>query len=137
MPTTLSELIPIDHVPTSFGVFKPVGWVMVGLPDAEQAVTLAVALQGAGWPSSEVLHFVPCETESQLQAMADKSSGLAGFGSEITLLRRYVQLTHEGVRWLLVKVVDKAQAAEAAELARHCAARLAVHYRALTVEELI
>ena len=137
MPTTLSEVVPIDKVPTAFGVFKPVGWMMVGLPGAEQAVTLALALHGAGWPSSTVLHFVPSETEAELQALIDKASAMAGFGSEIALLRRYVRLTHAGVRWLMVKVDGSAAASEAAKLARRCDALLAVHYRLLTVEELI
>ena len=137
MPTTLSEVVPIDKVPTAFGGFKPVGWVMVGLPDAEQAVTMALALHGAGWASSAVLHFAPSETEAELQALVDNAGVLAGFGSEIALLRRYVRLTQEGVRWLLVKVGGSTAASEAAVMARRCNALLAVHYRLLTVEELI
>ena len=69
--------------------------------------------------------------------MVDSSGTLAGFGDEITLLRRYLSLTEAGYRWLLVKADDTEQATAAAEIGRVCGATLAVYYRTLTVEELI
>ncbi len=133
----MSDIASIETVPTSFGVFKPVGWLMVGLPNQAKADELVTALQGAGWPSTAVLHFTPRESLSELEAMVDNAGAMAGFGYEITLLRRYVTLTKEGHRWLLVKVDGVEHAAAAAEVARRCDATLAVHYRTLTVEELI
>ena len=133
----MSDIASVEQVPTSFGVFKPVGWLMVGLPTQADADALVGALQGAGWASAAVLHFTPRETLPELEAMVENAGGMAGFGYEITLLRRYVALTREGCRWLLVKVDDSAHAAAAADLARACGATLAVHYRRLTVEELI
>jgi hypothetical protein len=69
--------------------------------------------------------------------MADEAGGIAGFGYEITLLRRYVELSRQGYRWLLVKVDSTEQAAIAAGIAQTCGATLAVYYRTLTVEDLI
>lgn len=126
-----------DDLPTSFGVFKPVGHVMVGLPVQAQLDALAARLQGAGWPPSALRQFAPRESASELRAMVDKAGALAGFGYEITLLRRYLALTESGVCWLLVRAEDTAQAGQVADAARACGATLAVHYRALTVEELI
>jgi hypothetical protein len=74
---------------------------------------------------------------AELRTMVDNAGALAGFGCEITLLRRYLTLTEEGYRWLLVKVDDIQQAAAAADVARGCGATLAVHYGTQTVEELI
>jgi nucleotide-binding universal stress UspA family protein len=133
----VNQTVDVDRVPTSFGVFKPVGWVMVGVPTQAQADALALALGRDGSPSTAVLHFTPSETEAELQAMADDAGGLAGFGYEITLLRRYVELSRQGYRWLLVKVDGTEQAAIAAGIAQSCGATLAVHYRTLTVEDLI
>ena len=65
-----SATVSVDGLPTSFGVFKPAGYGMMGLPTQRQ---------------SEVL---------------------AGFGSGVTLLRRYPALAKSGYRWLLVKVDD-------------------------------
>lgn len=131
------DAMAVDGAPTSFGVFKPVGYVMMGLPTQSQSEALVVALQGAGWQGSAVLHFTPRESTSELEAMVDNASALAGFGYELTLLRRYLALSKEGYRWLLVKVDDSQHAAAAAKLARGCGATLAIHYRTFTVEELI
>jgi hypothetical protein len=133
----LHDTVAVERVPTSFGVFKPVGWVMVGVPTPAQADALALALGGPGAPSTAVLHFTPSETEAELQAMADHAGGMAGFGYEITLLRRYVALSQQGYRWLLVKVDGAESAAIAAGIAQTCGATLAVYYRTLTVEDLI
>jgi len=133
----MSDITSVEQLPTSFGVFKPVGWLMVGLPTQADADALVIALQGAGWAGAQVLHFTPSETLPELEAMVENAGSMAGFGYEITLLRRYVALTREGFRWLLVKVDAAARAVAAADLARACGATLAVHYRLLTVEELI
>ena len=82
-----------DGLQTSFGVFKPVGHVMVGLPSQTQADALVVALHGTGWPGARVRQFSPRESVAELQAMLDKAGPLSDFGYEIVLLRRYLSLT--------------------------------------------
>jgi hypothetical protein len=127
----------LEDQPTSFGVFKPIGWVMVGVPALAQALALEKALLQAGWPAEEVLHFRPGESVDELQALVDDAGALAGFGYEITMLRRYLALARQGYQWLLVKAQDSDQAAAAARLAAAGGATLAVHYRRLVVEDLI
>jgi len=131
------ETLTSENVPTSFGVFKPVGCVMMGLPTQGQVDALVAALQGAAWTPAMLHQFTPRESVAELAALVDQAGPMAGFGYEITLLRRYLALAQEGYRWLLVKVSDADQAAVAAEVARACGAGLAVYYRRLTVEELI
>ncbi len=133
----MSDTTSLDDVPTSFGVFKPVGWVMVGLPLIAQAEALVSALHDAGWPGAKVLHFDSGESAEELDTMVEDAGAMSGFGYEITLLRRYAALAREGCRWLLVKADDREQAARAGEVARLCGATLAVYYRTLTIEELI
>lgn len=133
----MSELVSVEQVPTSFGVFKPVGWLMIGLPTQASADALPMLFQARGWSDAAVLHFQPRESLAELEAMVEDAGSMAGFGYEITLLRRYVALAKQGYRWLLVKVSGVEDAASAAEIARSGGATLAVHYRALTVEELI
>ncbi|MFN0182982.1 MAG: hypothetical protein ACKVQR_04100 [Aquabacterium sp.] len=135
--TELIHAAEAAELPTSFGVFKPVGHVMTGLQAQGQMDALVSALHAAGWPAASVRQFSPRESLSQLRAMVDNTGPLANFGYEITLLRRYVALTEEGYLWLLVKVEDSEHAAQAAALARACGATVAVHYRTLTVEDLI
>lgn len=127
-----------DHlVPTTFGAFKPVGWIMVGLPTQAQADALAATLAAAGWPADTVQHFAARESREELDAMVERAGPLAGFGHEIVLLRRYVTLAHQGYRWLLLKADGTEHAQAAADTARAAGATLAVHYRLLSVEELI
>ena len=134
---TLSGTMAADSLPTSFGTFKPVGHVMMGLPTQAQVDALATALHASGWARAGVLHFTPKEEVHELQALVDNAGAMAGFGYEITLLRRYLDLAKLGYRWLLVKVDDADHAAAACEIARTSGATLAVYYRLLTVEELI
>jgi hypothetical protein len=133
----LIDAADAEALPASFGVFKPVGHVMMGLPTQAQVDALVAALHGAGWPGANVRQFSPRESVSELRAMVDKAGPMAGFGYEIALLRRYLSLTLEGYRWLLVKADNSEAATAAAKLARDCGATLAVHYRTLMVEELI
>lgn len=139
----LPELPDSDHalnaanLPTSFGLFKPVGHVMVGLPTQKHIDKLVASLLGAGWTDGAVLHFTPRESAAELETMVDNAGAMAGFGYEITMLRRYLALAQQGYRWLLVKVNDSEHAATVAASARSCGAVLAVHYRRFTVEELL
>jgi hypothetical protein len=124
-------------LPTSHGVFKPVGHVMIGLPTQAQANTLVAALHGAGWSGSDVRQFSPVESGAEFRAMFDNAGPLASLGYEITLLQRYIDLTEAGYRWLLVHAEEGERAMQAAEAAKQCGATQAVYYRALIVEELI
>lgn len=134
----MSDKISKDHLPTSFGAFNPVGHLMVGVPPPAQAAdALADALCQAGWARDAVVHFTPSESIAEFEEMTQNPSLLAGFGYEITLLRRYLALARQGCRWLLVKVDDTDHAARAADIALDHGATLAVHYRSLIVEELI
>ena len=136
-PDPVPTTIEADSVPTSFGVFKPVGYLMVGVPTQPQTDSLEAALHAAGWPANEVQYFTPRESVAELAAMVDNAGAMAGFGYEITLLRRYLTLAEQGYRWLLVKVDDSEHASSAAETARQHGAVLAVYYRRFTVEDLI
>jgi hypothetical protein len=132
-----SGTLSAEAVPTSFGAFKPVGHLMLGLPTQAQCDALQEALLGAGWPRDEVRNFAPGESVAQLEAMVDNSGTVAGFGYEINLLRRYLALAREGCVWLLVKVADLEHAQAATELARARGALIAVYYRTLTIEDLL
>ncbi|MCV2352028.1 hypothetical protein [Paucibacter sp. Y2R2-4] len=126
-----------EALETSFGVFNPVGHVMTGAQTQDQIDALIQALHRAGWSPSALRQFSPHESRAEFQAMVDKAGPLAGFGYEITLLRRYLAMTEEGYRWLLVKAKNIEHAAEAAKVAGACGASLAIYYRLFTVEELV
>lgn len=122
---------------TSFGTFKPVGHVMVGLPDRASLTALKAALNAPGVPGLPADELTPAESIDEMQALIDNASPLAGFGYEITLMRRYVELARQGTRWLIVKTDSDEDAAHVGELAKAHGATLAVQYGRLTVEDLI
>lgn len=120
----------------SFGTFKPVGHVLVGIPANVSAALLERKLQSIGFDSG-LVWITPRESEAELQVLIDDASPLAGFGYEITMMRRYVDLSRNGYRWLLVKTDGDEQARAVGDAASEAGATLAVRYGRLVVEELI
>lgn len=133
----MSDTITRDDIPTSFGSFKPTGHVMVGLPDRDSQQSLRAALLAAGWLPEHLVDFTPRETVEEMSALIDNASPLAGFGSEITMMRRYVEEARRGTRWLLVKAEGNDTLQRLGDMARQHGARLAVAYGLLVVEELV
>lgn len=127
----------IEQLPTSFGALKPVGHVLIALKAASQRDILQTALIEDGWAPEEVAEFTPRESVEELAELVDNASGMAGFGYELTLMRRYLELARNGHCWLLAKVVDDAHAERIGQLARLYGASAAVHYRTFTVEDLL
>ncbi len=127
----------MTELPTSFGALKPVGHALVALRTPQQLDILRVALVEDGWSADDISEFTPRESVEELAAMVDNAGGMAGFGYEITLMRRYLELARSGHRWLLVRVDDDDQAARLGRLARLYGASAAVQYRMLTIEELL
>lgn len=143
MTTPQTPFLPADDDTTtlpsevmSFGTFKPVGHVMVGIASTSATSALERALFRAGFESG-LVWITPSESAEELQALIDTASPLAGFGYEITLMRRYVELSQSGYRWLLVKVDSNEQAQLVGDAAREAGATLAVRYGRLVIEELI
>jgi hypothetical protein len=132
----IKRLTKADH-PMSFGAFKPVGHVVVALPDEARAQAAGAALREAGFDADDVLHYTAAEEGSEMSQLLDHASDFAGFGYELTLMRRYQQLAREGCSWLVVFAPDEPRATRVAEVARRFDARLAEKYHRLVVEDLI
>lgn len=133
----MTSTATLDQLPTSFGSLKPIGHVLLALSSRRQRDTVRQALADDGWPDEATLLFDPTDAEGELRALIDGASGMAGFGYEISLMRRYLELAQRGASWLLVKVDDGDVALRVGQLARLYGALSAVHYRTLTVEDLL
>ena len=101
----------------SLGAFNPVGHSVLAFADVKTRMS--------------------AELFPDLQEMMRNASGAAGFGYEITLMRRYMTLAGEGAGWLVVYSPDEAQSAKVTEIAKRFGARSAVHYGRLLHEDLI
>jgi hypothetical protein len=133
----MSKRMTKADLPTSLGAFKPVGHVMVAVPDDATADRMAHALHEVGFEAEDVLHFAPHESGSEMAKMIDNSSEFAGFGYEITLMRRYLDYARQGYSWMLVYAPEDEQAEKVKETAEKIGAPMAVRYHRLAVEDLV
>ena len=133
----MSRRLTKADLPTSLGSFKPVGHVMVALPDAEHATAFEKDLREQGFGPEDVLQFGSEEGQDNMAGMLEGASEFAGFGYEITLMRRYLELSKQGCRWVLVYAPKDAQAEKVQAAARRNVAPMAVKYHSLAVEDLI
>ncbi|MEK8033653.1 hypothetical protein AACH06_22755 [Ideonella sp. DXS29W] len=129
--------LTLEAVPTSFGNLKPVGHVLIALPDAASEEAFVAALQEAGISAEQISRITPREPVEELGEQIDKASGASGFGYEIVLMKRYLKLARQGCSWLLVKVDAAEDAQRIGELARRHEAASAVHYRTFVEEDLL
>lgn len=122
----------------SFGVFKPVGHVVVSFPGAEQAAQAAEALAAAGYVGQAVRRYTDRQMIEQIDHDLQRASPLAAVGQELNLVRAHRELAERGFHWLVVHVAgDDAQAGQVAELVRQHGAERAQLYGNFIVEELI
>ena len=129
--------LTLADLPQSLGTFKPVGHVMIALPDADTAQQAATALRESGFDEEDILHFDAGEGQTRMREMIEHSSEAAGFGYEITLMRRYQKLSDEGHRWLLVYAPEDEETDQVTAVATRFGAPMAVKYHRLAVQDLI
>jgi hypothetical protein len=123
--------------PQILGTFKPVGHVIVAFPDDKTASDAAQALRETGFQPEDILQYTADEEKLQMDDMLDHASDFAGFGYEITLMRRYAELAEQGAGWLLVYAPDDASAEKVADVAQRFGALAAEKYHRLVVEDLL
>ena len=134
----LKRLTKADH-PQSFGAFKPVGHVVVAMPDDGRAAAAVHALRAAGFDAEDILEYTAAEEDDEMDRMlADaEANGLAGFGYELSLMRRYQELARQGASGLIVFAPDDAQARRVAATVQAHGALMAEKYHRLVVEDLL
>jgi hypothetical protein len=126
-----------DDLPQSFGTFKPVDHVVLAFADDQTADAVAKALQEAGFGDADVIAYSASEKDSRMRAMLEHASDAAGFGYEISLMRRYQQLARDGASWLIVYAPEDAQGQRVGDIAKQHGALAAVKYHRLVVEDIV
>ena len=133
----MSKRMTKGELQESLGAFNPVGHAVLAFADDKAAGKAANALTEAGFGAEDTLAFTSGELFPDLEKMMRNASGAAGFGYEITLMRRYMTLASEGAGWLVVYSPDEAQVVKVKAIAQRFGARSAVHYGRLLHEDLI
>lgn len=123
--------------PRSFGVFKPVGHVVISFPEGAQAASAAQAISRLGVDGGGVHHYTDREMLRQIDEDIARASPIAAVGQEMNLVLAHRVLAEKGYHWLVVKVASDEQAARVAQAAQAEGAERAQHYGHFIIEELI
>ena len=132
----IKRMTKADH-PQSFGAFKPVGHVVVAMPDDDRAAAAVHALRAAGFEAEDILEYTAAEEDDEMDRMLQNASDLAGFGYEVSLMRRYQELAKDGASWLIVYAPEDDRASRVAEVTKSHGALMAEKYHRLVIEDLI
>ena len=119
------------------GVLNPVGHIVLAFPDDGVASEAVTALRASDFGADDILVYLGAEATERLRERVSTASHAAGFGYEITLMRRYLALAERGCGWLIVYAPDDAAARRVTEVATRLGARCAVRYHRLVNEDLI
>jgi hypothetical protein len=126
-----------EDIRNTTGILNPVGHVVLAFKDDAVAAQAVEALRGVGFGADDILVYAASEATPRLRERVRTASQAAGFGYEITLMRRYLAYAEEGAGWIIVYAPDDAAAQRIAEVAGRFEARCAVRYHRLASEDLL
>lgn len=126
-----------QHVPESFGVFKPVGHVVVTLRTAGDLQRAEAALQAQGFDESELVRYTPQEMIDQVDAEVARASPLAAIGQDLNLIKAHRELAQAGCSFLVVHAPEQAHVDKVQAVAARLKAVAAQRYGRFVTEELI
>lgn len=133
---TAKRLTKVD-IRNSTGILNPVGHVVLAFKDDATTAQAVEALHAAGFVDQDILSYLASDATPALRERVRTSSEAAGFGYEITLMRRYLAFAEGGAGWLIVYAPDDTAAAKITEVATRFAALCAVRYHRLANEDLV
>lgn len=127
---------PTDR-PSAFGVFKPVGHVIVAFPSEGDTQGALNELLQNGFAPEDINVYSPEQMKRQADIDIEQAGVLAGIGQELNLVKSHRELAEKGHSFLVVKAGDDDRAQQVAEIARRFNASRAQKYGRLLIEELI
>lgn len=127
----------VQERPEAFGVFKPVGHVIVSFPPDADMMAAADALQDAGFAADEVLRYTPEQMKQQAEVDIAKATPLAALGQELNLVKAHLELAEQGHSFLIVHAPKDEDAQRVASVALRFNAARAQKYGRFVIEELI
>lgn len=126
---------PADH--RAYGVFKPVGHMVVSFPDAASASKGQEALAALGFERADIHPYTAAQMVKQCDEDIARASPAASIGQELNLVKAYRELAERGFHWLVVKVDDDDRARAAADALQAQGAERAQLYGRFIIEEMI
>jgi len=126
---------PSDH--RAYGVFKPVGHMVVSFPDAASAAKGKEALSTLGFERADIHAYTAEQMVAQCDEDIARASPVASIGQELNLVKAYRELAERGFHWLVVRVEDDDKARSAADALHAEGAERAQLYGRFIIEEMI
>jgi hypothetical protein len=123
--------------PEAYGVFKPVGHVIVAFPEDEDSQGALAELLRSGFKVADIVAYTPAEMKAQADIDIDQAGLLAGIGQELNLVKAHRELATQGHYFLVVHAPGDDATAKVADIARRFRAVRAQKYGRLMIEELI
>ena len=125
------------HPPKTFGVFKPVGHVVMAFETDDDLHAAKHSLSNQGFSGEDIVSYTPEEMLAQTAEDLQSASPLAHIGQDMNLIKTHRAFAEAGCSFLVVKAADDEHVQRVAEIARETHATAAQRYGRLIVEELI
>lgn len=126
-----------QNIPESFGVFKPVGHVVLTVRTAGDLQATEAALSEQGFAASDMVRYTPAEMIAQVNAEVEKASPLAALGQDLNLIKAHRELAQTGCSFLVVHAPEQAHVDKVNAVAHRLKAVAAQRYGRFVTEELI
>ena len=126
---------PAEH--RAYGVFKPVGHMVVSFPDAASADRGHEALIAQGTQAADIHRFSAQQMLAQCDADIARASPAASIGQELNLVKANRELAAQGYHWIVLRVENDDHARAAADTLQGQGAERAQLYGRLIIEEMI
>jgi len=126
-----------NHPQQSFGVFKPVGHIVISFPSHDAQSATADALRNLGLADSQITGYTPTQMIEQIDRDIARASPLAAVGQELNLVKAQRALAVNGYHWLVVQADSDELARGIADIAKEYGAERAQRYGRCIIEELI
>ena len=121
--------------PDAYGVFKPVGHVVVSFEPGADSQAAVRALRDAGF--TDIVHYTPEEMVRQADLDIQSAGLLASIGQELNLVKSHRALAEQGASFVVVGAPEDEAAQRVAEIVKAHGATRAQRYGRLIIEELI
>lgn len=126
-----------QNIPESFGVFKPVGHVVIAFRTANDLERAEAALHEQGFAASDIVRYTPAEMIDQVDAQVERASPLAAIGQDLNLIKAHRELAQDGCSFLVVHAPEQAHVDKVIEVAHALKAVAAQRYGRFITEELV
>ena len=126
-----------NQPPESFGVFKPVGHIVMAFRTTSALQAAATALQEQGFAPADFVRYTSQEMMDLVDTELRQASPLASFGHEVNLIKTHRELAEGGCSFLVVHAPDAEQVKRVTEVANAMCAVTAQRYGSLVIEELV